>query len=242
MVRRTFKNRRTFFIAVIFATLVMGSAIFVYSLVSTIPAPGRITERAVIESTKIFDRTGKIILYEIHGEEKRTVIPLADIPLSLRQATIAAEDDAFYEHHGLDWKGIARAFFKNIVEGNISQGGSTITQQLVKKSLLSDERTFARKIKEALLAVMVERKYSKDEILELYLNQIPYGSNAYGIASAGQTFFGKEVKDLSLAESALLAALPKAPTYYSPYGSHKDELAKRKDWILDRMAEEGFVS
>lgn len=238
------KKRRAirFFILGLPALIILTGGWGAYSLIRDLPSPERITERAVVESTKIYDRTGKALLYEIHGEEKRTVIPLAEIPEHLKHAALVAEDNDFYKHHGIDWRGILRAAGKNLREGDIVQGGSTITQQVVKSSLLSNERTYTRKFKEALLALAVEARYSKDEILELYFNQIPYGSNAYGIASASQTFFSKSAGDLTLGEAALLAALPKAPTYYSPYGSHKDELLRRRDWILDRMAAEGFIN
>ncbi|TSC69357.1 MAG: 1A family penicillin-binding protein [Parcubacteria group bacterium Gr01-1014_66] len=212
-----------------------------YALLRDLPSPERIRERAIIESTKIYDRTGRVLLYEIHGEEKRTVVPLAEIPLFVRQATLAAEDIHFYSHDGIYLPGIARAFLTNLRKGNITQGGSTITQQLIKKVFLTDERTYTRKFKEAILAIATEKKYTKDQILEMYLNQIPYGANAYGIAAAAETYFGKDVSELSLEEAALLASLPKAPTYYSPYGSHKEELYGRKDWILARMADAGFI-
>ncbi len=234
--RKNKRRRVGFFILFGFLLLLTGGGIFAYSLIQDLPRPERITERSVIESTKIYDRTGKVLLYEIHGEEKRTIIPLINIPEHVRAAAIAAEDGDFYNHRGLDWKGILRATTRNIIRGNIEQGGSTITQQLVKNSVLTGERTFRRKIKEAFLAILVENKYSKDEILELYLNQIPYGSNAYGLAAAAETYFAKPVEELNLAEAALLAALPRAPSYYSPYGSHKNELLGRKDWVLERMA------
>ncbi len=230
-----------FFVLVLILFPLLGAAAFFYNLVKDLPSPERITERVVAESTKIFDRTGKVILYEIHGEEKRTVIPFEEIPEIVKQATVAAEDINFYKHSGIDWRGIVRAALKNLARGNIAQGGSTITQQLVKNSLLGPERTFRRKIREQILAIILERKYSKDEILEFYLNQIPYGSNAYGIYAAAQTYFAKEVKELTSAEAAMLAALPKAPTYYSPYGSRKEELLSRRNWILERMADEGFI-
>lgn len=236
------KNGRGLLIYFTLFLCLMGVGLFSYSVSKEIPDPHRITERTVAESTKIYDRSGEIILYEIHGEEKRTVIPLSEIPTRVRDAAIAAEDLNFYKHRGLDGKGIFRALLINLSRGSITQGGSTITQQLVKNSLLTGERTFTRKIKEAILAILIERRYSKDEILELYLNQIPYGSNAYGIESASESFFGKHTKDLTLGESALLAALPKAPTYYSPYGSHREELFARRDWIIDRMAEEGLIA
>lgn len=230
-------------LGVIFLGAVAVAAVFTYSIFQDLPRVERITERDVVQSTKIYDRTGEIILFEIHGEEKRTVIPLEEIPEHIKRATIAAEDNDFYRHIGIDWRGILRALFKNILRGDITQGGSTITQQVVKNSLLGwSERNFTKKIREQILALLLERKYSKDEILELYLNQVPYGSNAYGIASAARTFFAKEAKDLNLTEAALLASLPKAPTYYSPYGSHQKELAARKDWVLSRMAEDGLAS
>lgn len=230
-----------FFILLFFALTISGVIIWIYSLIKFLPNPARINERSVIESTKIYDRTGKVILYELHGEERRTVIPLEEIPEQVRLTTIAAEDDRFYHHIGIDIFGIIRAALKNIARGDIQQGGSTITQQLIKNSILTGERTVTRKIKETILAILIEKKYSKDEILGLYLNQIPYGSNAYGIAAASQTFFGKSVTELTLAESSLLASLPKAPTYYSPYGSHRNELMTRKEWVLERLYKLGFA-
>lgn len=231
-----------FFVLGAAAGLALFAAQKTIALLQELPSPKSITERSVVESTKIYDRTGAVLLYEIHGEEKRTVISLSEIPEHVKQATLAAEDLHFYEHRGLDWRGILRAAGKNLFSREITQGGSTITQQLVKKALLTDERTYSRKIKEAVLSILIERRYSKDEILEWYLNQIPYGSNAYGMASASETFFGKKVRDLTAAEAAVLAALPKAPTYYSPYGSHKGELSARKNWIIDRLAETKFIA
>lgn len=216
--------------------------IYFFFLIKDLPDTDILASRQVSESTKIYDRTGEILLYEIHGEEKRTIIPFEQIPAYAKQATIAIEDDNFYNHGAVDWKGIARAFFKNILRGQISQGGSTITQQLVKKAFLTDARTYTRKLKELFLAIKLENRYTKDEILNLYLNQIPYGSNAYGIEAASKTFFDKNAKDLSLAEAALLASLPKAPSYFSPYGSHLDALMARKDTVLEKMYQAGFVS
>ncbi|MBI4137732.1 MAG: penicillin-binding protein [Candidatus Sungbacteria bacterium] len=236
------KRRVAFFVFALFALLTLGSAWSAYSLVRDLPDPERITERAVAQSTKIYDRTGSVLLYEIHGEEKRTVIPFDQVPESVKRATLAAEDVHFYSHPGIDWRGILRALAKNIARGDITQGGSTITQQLVKKSLLGDERTYTRKIKEVIIALLLERKYSKDEIFGLYLNQIPYGSNAYGIAAAAETYFAKTPQDLTIPEAAILAALPKAPTYYSPYGSHRDELMARKNRIIEQMADAGFIA
>ena len=229
----------------IFGISVLGlslAGLFIIFIARGLPDPAKITERQVAESTKIFDRTGKIILYEIHGEEKRTVIPLEEMPEIVKQATIAIEDADFYKHSGISLRGIARAIFIDILKKGFVQGGSGITQQLVKNSFLGRERTITRKIKEAILAIQLERKYAKDDILEFYLNQIPYGSNAYGIQAASRTFFGKDAKDLTLAEAAALSSLPKAPTYYSPHGSRKNELMARKDYVLDRMAALGQIN
>ena len=241
--RHTKSRARAFFVlAVFFALLFVGGAATVYSLVRDMPNPSRVGERAVVESTRIYDRTGTVVLYEIHGDQRRTVIPFDQIPDSVKKATLAAEDINFYHHAGIDWRGIARAIVADILHGNFSQGGSTITQQFVKNSLLGPEKTITRKIREQILAMLLERNYSKDEIFGFYLNQIPYGANAYGISAAAELYFNKQPADLSPAESATLASLPKAPTYYSPYGSHKKELLGRKDWVLDRMADVGFIT
>jgi len=206
-----------------------------------LPSPEQFVNRQISQSTKIYDRTGEILLYEIHGEEKRTVIPFEEIPGYVKQATIAAEDQGFYQHAAFDWRAMVRALLVNIIKGKIVQGGSTITQQLAKNAFLTPERTFTRKIKEFILAYWIEQRYSKDEILNLYLNQISYGANAYGIEAASQTYFSKPAKDLTLAEAATLAALPKSPSYYSPWGPHKDELEQRKNYILEQMFKLGFI-
>ncbi|OGN16102.1 MAG: hypothetical protein A3J47_03285 [Candidatus Yanofskybacteria bacterium RIFCSPHIGHO2_02_FULL_43_22] len=209
--------------------------LFIY-IELTLPAPESIAVRKITESTKIYDKTGEIMLYDIHGEEKRTIIPWDQISESAKKATLASEDTDFYNHRGLDISGILRAFLKDIRDLDLSQGGSTITQQLVKKTLLGDEKTLTRKIKEALLSIEVEKRYTKDEIFWMYLNQIPYGSNAYGIEAASKTFFGKTASELTLNESAVLASLIKAPSYYSPYGNHVEELMIRKSSLLERMS------
>ncbi len=198
-----------------------------------LPNPDKINKRVVAQSTKIYDRTGKHLLYEIYGDEKRTVIPLSEIPYSIRAATVALEDRSFYHHWGVDFQGILRAILKS----GGRQGGSTITQQFVKNSLLTSERSVKRKIKEIILSLEIERKFSKDEILRMYLNEIPYGSSAFGIEAAAQTFFGKHAKDLTLAQSALLACLPNKPGRYSPTGSHTDMLLRRWRYALDSMVE-----
>ncbi|HLM83855.1 MAG TPA: transglycosylase domain-containing protein [Candidatus Bathyarchaeia archaeon] len=223
------------------AFLLFAIGVFAY-YAKDLPSPTKLNDRQVVESTKIYDRTGEHILYEIHGEEKRTSIPLDQMSEIVRAATISAEDQSFYQHHGVQFKAVIRAALYDILGRARSQGGSTITQQLIKNTVLTKEKTFTRKVKEVILSVELEQKFSKDEILEMYLNEIPYGSNAYGIQAASQTFFGKDAKDLKLAESAILAALPQATTYYSPYGTHTDELKYRQEYILDQMAKLGYVS
>lgn len=234
----------TFFLLFI-TGLILIAALFLY-VAKDLPDPETIISRRISESTKIYDRTGAVVLYDIHGEEKRTIIPWENMPENIKLATLASEDSSFYSHQGLDFKGILRAFLKNLTEFRISQGGSTITQQLIKNALLGDQRqnffsVTSRKIKEALLSIEVERRFSKDQIFWMYLNQIPYGSNSYGVEAASQTFFGKQAKNLSLAESALLAALPKAPSYYSPYGERLKESLRRKDGILEKMLLLGYI-
>ncbi len=223
------------------AGLLFSIGVFAY-YAKDLPSPTKLNKRQVVESTKIYDRTGEHVLYEIHGEEKRTAIPLDQMSEIVRAATIAAEDQTFYQHHGVQFKAIARAAIYDVLGRKRSQGGSTITQQLIKNTVLTNEKTFTRKVKEVILAVELEQKFSKDEILEMYLNEIPYGSNAYGVQAASQTFFGKDAKDLKLAESALLAALPQATTYYSPYGTHTDDLKNRQEYILDQMQKMGYIT
>ncbi|MEK7506887.1 MAG: PBP1A family penicillin-binding protein [Patescibacteria group bacterium] len=234
--------KKIFYLALSLAAaglLLLALAFIYYS--GQVPDPGAIGTRQISESTKIYDRTGAALLYDIHGEEKRTIIPWEQIPEAVKKATLASEDSGFYEHRGVDFGGILRAVYRDITSLSASQGGSTITQQLVKLSLLGKEKTLARKIKEAALSLQVEKRFSKDQIFWMYLNQIPYGSNAYGIEAASQTFFGKPAGRLSVAEAALLAALPKAPSYYSPYGSRQQELLGRRDYVLGRMNALGYI-
>jgi 1A family penicillin-binding protein len=220
--------------------------VFAFSF-KNLPSPESLAQRTITESTKIYDRTGKIILYDVHGEEKRTVIPFEEIPQYIKDATIAIEDSNFYHHFGIDIKGIARSVLYNLLGKTVlgtktKVGGSTITQQFVKNAILTSEKTYIRKIKEAIIAIEIEIKYSKDEILNFYLNQVPYGSNAYGVEAAAQTFFNKNAKDLTLAESALLAAVVQATSYYSPYGSHFDITKARQEYVLQRMNELGYIT
>ncbi|MFA6322186.1 MAG: PBP1A family penicillin-binding protein [Candidatus Buchananbacteria bacterium] len=219
----------------------IGSIILLAWAATSLPNPDRIIDRSIALSTKIYDRTGDHLLYDIHGTQKRTFVKLDEIPKALKDATLTAEDRNFYQHGGISITGIIRSFVKNIFTGS-KVGGSTLTQQLVKNAILSPEKTYTRKIKEVILSYQIERKFSKDQILQMYFNEIPYGSVAYGAEAASQTYFGKSIKDINLAEAAILAALPQAPSYYSPFGSHLDKLYVRQHWILDSMAELGYIT
>ncbi len=215
-------------------------AVFVFLYYAKdLPRPEKFTERDFAESTKIYDRTGKILLYELYGEEKRDVVPLADISPYIRNAAIAAEDAKFYKHHGIDFAGILRSIQIDLKLKKPSFGGSTISQQLIRSTFLTTEKTIKRKIREIILTLELERRYSKDQILEWYLNQIPFGPNLYGVQTASKTYFGKEAKDVSLSQAAALAAMVQSPSYYF---SHLDDLEARKKYVLKRMLEEGYIN
>lgn len=216
------------------------SVLFLFAT-AEIPDVSTVNINRLPQSTAIYDRTGEVLLWEIHGEEKRTVVPFDTISRHIKNATITIEDDTFYTHRGVRPLAIGRAVFMNTFTG-ARQGGSTITQQVVKNTLLSPERTIARKVKEFVLALKLEQVRSKNDILALYLNSIPYGSNLYGAEAASKAFFGVSAADLSVAQAAYLAALPKAPTYYSPYGNHRDALEERKNTILKRMNDLAFIT
>jgi len=237
--RRKMLFKLALYVAGAFILIVVGT--FAY-FAKDLPSAGGVSNRVVTESTKIYDRTGDHLLYDIHGEEKRTLIPFSGMPESIRYATITLEDQNFYTNHGVEITSIVRAGLADLLHRSATQGASTITQQLVKQTMLTPEKTFSRKIKEAILSIEMAQKFSKDEILGMYLNQIPYGSNAYGVEAAAQTFFGKHASELTLDESALLAALPQAPSYYSPYGNHTDALRGRQVYTLSQMAKLGYIT
>ena len=210
---------------------------------SSLPPVDRIYDRQLEESTVIFDRTGEHVLFQIFEDVQRNYLSLSDVPTHIQQATLVAEDRDFYSHRGIKLSSIIRAALSNIVTLDLTgQGGSTITQQFVKNAILTPEKTYTRKIKEVLLSYKIERELEKDEILELYLNEIPYGSTAYGIEAAAQRFFGKSAADITIAEGAILAALPKATTFYSPYGNNIDRLIDRQHFILDGMVAEDYIT
>ncbi len=205
-----------------------------------LPSPSKLTARDSSLSTKIFDRNGKL-LYDIYGDKNRALVNWNQLPDYVGQATIAIEDKDFYKHQGFSTMGILRATF-NILVFQRLQGGSTITQQVVKNTLLTPERTLTRKIKEFILAIQVERKYSKDEILQIYLNEVPYGGTAWGIEAAAQTYFDKDARDLTLAEAVVLAGFPQRPSYYSPYGTNPKAYIERAQAVARRMREDEYIS
>lgn len=214
--------------------------LFIY-LFWDLPLPSQLTSESKNPvSTQLLDRNGKLI-YEIYEEKRRTPIKIEELPPYIGQATISVEDKDFYKHHGLDIRGIGRALV-NIVTKQDLQGGSTITQQLVKTTLLTPDRTIKRKIRELILTLIIEITYPKDKILEMYLNNVPYGGTAWGIEAASQTYFNKPARDLTLAESALLAGLPAAPTRFSPFGVNPDLAKTRQEHVLQRLVEDGYIT
>jgi len=208
----------------------------------SIPTLDDFRERKTTQSTKIYDRTGKVLLYDIFQNQKRTIVPFDQISENIKEAALAIEDQDFYTHNGIKPTAFLRAIFVNLTSLSYSQGGSTITQQVIKKTILSDDKTPTRKVKEWILAIRLEKMLTKDEILELYLNEIPYGGNYYGVEEASQAYFGKKALDVTIAEGAYLAALPQAPSYYSPYGKHKKDLDDRKNVVLSEMKQVGYIT
>ena len=234
-------GRRAFrFVA--FALVMCAGVFTAWAIVVSIPSVDNIQNRVVGQSTKIYDRTGNVLLYDVHGTMRRTEVPLDQISPNLRNATVAIEDATFYSHHGFRPLSFLRAILANVVSRGYAQGGSTITQQVVKNTLLTQDKTIIRKLKEIVLAMKLEKVATKDQILNIYLNETGYGGTIYGVEEASQYFFGKDAKDLDLAESAYMAALPQAPTRYSPHGNHRSELEARKNLVLSRMKDLNYIS
>src|SRR3989344_3546210 len=233
---------KTFFMLAISAGLILGAIILFWISSFKVPTSESIRERRIVESTKIYDRTGEILLYDTGGNMRRSIVPIEEISRHIKNATIAIEDKEFYSHNGVKPTAFIRATLVNILSLNFSQGGSTITQQVVKNSLLTSEKLISRKLKEWVLAIKLEQVTSKEEILSMYLNEIPYGGVLYGVEEASIAFFGKSSSDVTLAEAAYLAALPKAPTFYSPYGKNIDRLEARKNLVLNEMLRSGFIN
>ena len=217
-----------------------GGILFVVAI-TPVPDIGSFAARQVNQSTKIYDRTGQVLLYDYNRDAKREIVSLTAISPNAIQATIAIEDSSFYEHGGIRIASFIRAIIANTLGGSFSQGGSTITQQVVKNTLLTNKKSIIRKLHEWVLAIKLEQIYSKNQILETYFNTASYGGTLYGIEAASEIYFGIPAKDLSLAKSAYLAAMIQAPSYYSPYGTHRTELDARKNLVLDRMHALGFI-
>lgn len=240
-VRRLSIKRKTFFfvlLPIVIGLVVLG--FFYQFILKDLPSPTKLSNNTNSYSSQIYDRHGKL-LYTLYGDRNQTFVPLQKIPKQMQEATIAIEDKDFYHHGAVDLRGITRAAYSIFVHKQI-EGGSTLTQQLVKNSLLTPERTIQRKVKEVILAFATEVMYSKDKVMEMYLNQVPYGGTSYGVAAGAQTYFGKDVNKLSLAQIAFLAALPQAPSTFSPYGSHPEFGKARQVEVLKNMYQQGYIT
>jgi penicillin-binding protein 1C len=235
------RARRTLFVLLcVITTLVVTFGLLYLLLLKDLPSPTKLNKTTASYSTQIYDRNNKH-LYTIYSNRNQSFIPLNKIPKPIQHATIAIEDKDFYRHGAIDLRGIARAAYSTLYRKEL-QGGSTLTQQLVKNSLLTPERTVQRKIKEVILAFATEALYDKDKIIEMYLNQVPYGGTSYGVEAASQTYFGKSVKDLTIAEQAFLAGLPESPSTLSPFGSHPERGKKRQEEVLRKMYEQKYIT
>ncbi len=231
------------------ATYVLSGLVFLFIGASVlwvaftpIPALNSFDSRKVADSTKIYDRTGTTILFDLNHNMKRQIVPLDQISPNLQHATIVIEDAQFYKHGGISFTGIARSLITDIVRLSYAQGGSTLTQQVVKNTILTGKKSVTRKLQEWILAIRLEQKYSKTQILEFYFNVTPYGGTIYGAQAASRSFFAKDAKDLDIAEAAYLAAIPQLPTYYSPYGNNRAQLDARKNMVLDRMLQYEYIT
>lgn len=216
--------------------------ILILVAITPVPDISSFAARQLDQSTKIYDRTGQVLLYDYNRDAKREIVPLSAISPNMINAAIAIEDSSFYQEGAIRITSIIRAMIADILSGSFSQGGSTITQQVVKNVLLTDQKSIVRKIHEWILAIKLEQVDSKNQILETYLNNIPFGGTLYGVEAASEAYFGKPAKDLSPAEAAYLAAMIQAPSYYSPYGTHQTALNDRKNLVLERMHQLGFIS
>ena len=221
---------------------ILVGAFFLWAATLQVPDLSSIENRKIEQSVRLYDRTGTVLLYNLNSNAQRTIVPLSSISPNIQNATIAIEDPKFYQHGGIEFTAILRAILADITPGGVVQGGSTLTQQVIKNTLLTNSRTITRKLEEWVLAVKLERVLTKNQILELYLNSAPYGGNIYGVEQASETFFNKHASDLTIPEAAYLAAVLPAPTYYSPYGPHKAGLDARKNLVLDKMLEHGYLT
>lgn len=213
-----------------------------WAALTPIPDLNTFDSRKVAQSTKIYDREGKTVLYDLNHDVRRNVVSLSDVSPNLQKAVVAVEDSDFYSHSGVSLKAFIRALLVNIQSASFAQGGSTITQQVVKNTILSGVKSPIRKLQEWVLAWKLEQRYTKEQILEFYFNVTPYGGTLYGAEVASRTFYGKSANDLSLAEAAYLAAIPQRPTFFSPYGNNRERLDERKDYVLERMRELKYIT
>ncbi|OGC88156.1 hypothetical protein A3D70_02295 [Candidatus Adlerbacteria bacterium RIFCSPHIGHO2_02_FULL_54_18] len=238
------RHSRLIIIWSISAGLCLGGLLLLWAATLDLPDISVLETRRVEQSVKIYDRTGEVLLYDLHDKMQRTVVPLKDISPHISQAIIAIEDPEFYTHAGVKPSAILRAILTNASQGDLlsGQGGSTITQQVVKLTVLTADKTITRKLKEWILALKMTRALSKDQVLEIYLNQVPFGGQLYGVEEVSMTFFGKHATDVSLPEAAYLAAVLPAPTRLSPYGTHQDQLESRKKLVLDKLFEHGYIT
>ncbi len=239
--KRSIKFFGAIFIFSILLCGLIGLSIFIY-YAKDLPRPEVFTERQQIMPTRIYDRTGETLLRTIYEEEKRELVALDEVPDILIKAVLSAEDANFYSHPGVDLRAIARAILIDLKLRKPVHGASTISQQLIRSTFLTLEKTIKRKVREIVLALELERRYSKEQILEWYLNQIPFGPNIYGIGEVNKTYFNKPLQEITTAEAAVIASLIRAPSFYYPYGPNQKNLLERKDYILDRMAKENFIS
>ncbi len=235
-----FHFKKLFFIALAAFFVCVGFGL-IWAATIKLPDVSTFEARKIANSSKIVDRNG-VVLYDINQGVRRTEVPLAEMGTNIQHAVVAIEDAHFYTHHGIRPTSILRAIFVNLTSGSFSQGGSTLTQQIIKNTLLNTDKTVVRKFKEWVLALKLEREFTKDQILEIYLNDAPFGSTIYGVQEASKAFYGIDAKDLSIAQSAYLAALMPAPSYYSPFGAHKTKLDDRKDLVLSKMLQYGYIN
>ena len=223
------------------ALLLVVIAITFIVVAKDLPSPDNFLTQQVAQSTKIYARDGSL-LYEVGGNLKRTVIPFSQMNSNVKDSTIAIEDKSFYTEGGISIRGIIRSVFADLFSLSAAQGGSTITQEYVRNDALTQKKTITRKIKEVVLSIEVAQHYTKDQILEFYLNEIPYGRNAYGIEAAAKTYYGIDAQNMDLAQSAYIAAMIQAPSYYDPLGTHRQQLDNRKNTVLDLMQQQGYIT
>lgn len=233
--------KKIFYILLALGMLTLAIFLIWFTSLKT-PSLNAFDDKLLGQSAKIYDRTGTILLYDLSQKVRRSVVPLDKISPYIVKATVAIEDKDFYTHSGIRVRSLMRAVFRNITDGGYSEGGSTITQQVIKNSLLTKDKLLSRKIKEIFLAIKLEKTTSKDEIMHLYLNNSPYGGNIYGVEEAAELFFGKHAADVTLPEAAILASLPKAPSTYNPYSGKKDLLMERKNLVLEKMFENNYIT